>query len=223
MKFSTSRYTQDLRRYYRMPAVSTSLTVVLSLFVVAFFVGFALRPTVISIATLKKDIVDSEKTLKTLETKVVNLEKASLELEAIKPFLPTLNKEVPNNGAQLSPLVSTVEVLALQTGVQLESESIGSTLLFSRILSPFIPNRTQNIIALPFTARVIGNYVNVYNFLTRIASLERIIFIESVTIAREANSKNTSTGQVSLSVSGNAYYLADEVLLNKATQIKKGK
>lgn len=221
MKISSGKYSQDLRRYYRMPAVQTSLTLVLSLFVMAVFIAFALRPTIISIVTLRKNIDESEKTLKTLETKVSNLQKASKELDQIKPFLPTLNKEIPNQGAQYSPLIVAVEGLAAQTGVQLESESLGSTLLFSRLLSPFTPNKNQNIIILPFTVRVIGTYPTVYDFLSKLVSLERIIMVETVTISREASTKNTN-GLVALNIAGNAYYLADEALLKKATEVKKG-
>lgn len=221
MKISSSKYSQDLRRYYRMPAVQTSLTLVLSLFVVSFFLVFALRPTIISIATLKKNIAESQKTLKTLDTKVASLQKASKELDQIKPFLPTLNKEIPNDGAQYSPLVVAVEGLAVQTGVQLESESVGPTLLFSRLLSPFVPNKSQNIIMLPFTVRVIGRYPNVYDFLSKLVALERIIMVDTVTISREASSKN-SDGIVALNISGNTYYLADEALLKKAVEVKKG-
>lgn len=221
MKISSGKYSQDLRRYYRMPAVQTSLTLVLSLFVVSFFIAFALRPTIMSIATLKKNITESEKTLKTLETKVSNLQRASKELDQIKPFLPTLNKEIPNEGAEYSPIVMAVEGLAVQTGVQLESESLGPTLLFSRLLSPFVPNKSQNIIVLPFSVRVIGKYPNVYDFLSKLVALERIIMVDTVTISREASSKNND-GLVALNISGNTFYLADEDLLKKATEVKKG-
>lgn len=221
MKLNTGRYSQDLRRYYRMPSVQASLTLVLSLFVMAFFIVFALRPTILSIVTLKKNIVESQNTLKTLDTKVASLQKASNELDKIKPFLPTLNKEIPNEGAKYSPLAVAVEGLASLSSVQLESESLGSTLLFSRVLSPFIPNKSQNIVMLPFTVRVVGSYPNVYGFLTKLVSLERVIAIESVTISREASSKNNS-GQVALNITGSAYYLADEALLKKATEVKKG-
>lgn len=223
MKITASKYTQDLQRYYRLPAVQASLTLVLSLFVVAFFVAFALRPTIVSIVTLKKNIVESEKTLKTLETKVINLQKASKELDNIKPFLPTLNKEIPNAGAKYSPLISAVEGLAAQTGVKLDSESLGSTLLFSRLLTPFAPNRSQSIVMTPFTVRVVGNYVNAYSFLTKLTALERVIMVETVTISREANSKNSSSALVALNITGNAFYLADDALLKKAIEVKKGK
>lgn len=221
MNISTSRYTQDLRRYYRLPAVQSSLTVVLSLFVIAFFITFALRPTILAIVSLRANIVESKKTLQILDTKVGNLQKASTQLDAIKPSLEMLNTDIPNLGAAYNPLAIDTETIALQSGVVLDSESVGATLLFSKILSPFTPNKNQVVVELPYSIRVIGNYANVYTFLTKLLSLQRIIQVDNVSIAREVSAKNAA-GQVSLNVSGNAYYLADEALLKAAINAKKG-
>lgn len=215
MKFTTQKYSQDLRRYYRLPAVKVSLTLVLSFFVIAIFITLALRPTIISITTLKKTIVESQETLQKLDSKVANLQRAATQFELVKSFLPILDINIPNNGAMYSPLTAAVENLSTQTGVQLESESIGSTLLFSRILSPFTPSKSQSVVALPFSARIVGNYPNVASFLTKLLSMERIVMIESVTITKEAGAKSSSA-TVALSISGSAYYLADEAQLLKS-------
>lgn len=158
-----------------------------------------------------------------METKVANLQKASAELDSARDFIPTLNKEIPNNGAEYVPLVTVVEQIALQTGVSLESESLGVMLSFSRILNPFKSSKGQDVVTMPFTVRVIGNYPNVYNFLKKILSIERIIYIDSVTITKENISKNSTEGLVSMNLGGNAFYLAEEELLNKAINVKKGK
>lgn len=221
MKLTTQRYTQDLRRYYRLPAVRVSLTLVLSLFVMAVFIVFALRPTIVSIVTLKKTIAESQSTLKKLDAKVTNLQRAATQLESIKPYLPMLNTNIPNTGAMYSPLTLAVENLALQNEVQLESDSLGATLLFSRLLAPFVPNKNQSVVALPFTARVSGSYPNVLAFLTKLLEMERIIMVDSITITKEAGTKSSSGG-VALNVSGNAYYLADEAQLLKSMAESKG-
>ncbi len=222
MKPLTTRYSQDLRRYYRMPAVQVSLTLVLSLFVMAIFIVFALRPTIVTIVTLKKTIAESEKIRQQLSVKMTNLQKASVQFELLKPILPMLNSTIPNNGAEYLPLTTAIEILARQTGTQLESESLGPTLLFSRIISPFIPSKDQSVVELPFTARVIGSYPNISAFLAKLLSMERIIIIESVTITREIGSKEENTN-VALNISGSAYYLADKIQLEESITENKGK
>lgn len=222
MNLSTQRYSQDLRKYYRMPAVQVSLALVLSVFVMSIFIMFALRPTILSIVTLQKTIAESEKTLAQLDTKVKSLQVASNQLETLKPSLPVINASIPNEGALYSPLTQALEALAVQSNVVIESESLGPTLLFSRILTPFKPDKGQKVVSLAFTARVTGNYPDVNTFLTKLLSMERIVSLDAATITREVGNKTTSAG-VSLNVSGNAYYLADEAQLEKAILEKKGK
>ena len=221
MKLPTQRYVQDLRRYYLLPVIQVSLTLVLSLFVMAIFVIFALRPTILSIVTLKKTIIVSEETLDKLNTKVIDLKKASTQLETLKPFLPIINKNIPNNGAMYFPLTSAVESIAVSSDVQLESSTLDSTLLYSRILVPFKPTTKQSVVLLPFSVSAIGTYPHIVDFLTKLLSMERIVMIESVDISKEVNNNNLETS-VTLNFVGSAYYLADETQLQNSLQDIKG-
>ena len=221
MKMQSQHYGQDLRRYYRLPAVQVSLAVVLSLFVMAVFIIFALRPTIISITNLKKTIVESEKTLKQLDAKVVALQKASAQLENIKPLLGNINASIPNLGAEYGPLTKSIELVASQSGVRVENESISGTLLFSRVLSPFSPNKNQKIISMPFSIRVTGSYIGISDFMSKLLKMERIVLAESISITKENGSK-TAEQIVALNLSGNVFYIADEEQLNKALNVKKG-
>lgn len=215
MKLPTQQYSRDLRKYYRLPSVQVSLTLVLSLFVMAAFIIFALRPTIVAIVTLRATIVESRATLQQLDNKVTNLERASTQLDAVKPLLPAINMSIPNNGASYSPLSVSVEKLAESSGTVLESETLGSTLLFSRLLTPFAPSKNQSVVALPFTVRVTGTYQGVLTFLTNLLSMERLIMIDSITLTKEAAAR-TVVPTVSLNINGSAYYMADEAQLLKS-------
>ena len=215
MPTSAQHYSRDLQRYYRMPATQVSLTLVLSLFIVAIFIIFALGPTLVAITTLQTTITDSQQTLQQLDTKINTLKVITTQFTAIKPTLSTLNLSIPNTGAAYSPLTMTIDALATQAGVSMESETVGSTLLYSRILAPFDPNKAQTVVALPLTIRVVGSYPQITQFLTQLLSIDRIVSLNTVTIAKSSSTK-TGTTIVTLDVSGNAYYLADQAQLTKA-------
>lgn len=224
-KYEASRvrkYQLDLSRYYHIPAVQSSLNVVMSLFVAAFFILFALRPTFITIVKLQKTIADSRLTLKTLDTKVTALQRASTALEALTPVLPMIEASVPSKEAGYSPLISTMEVLAAQNEVVLTTSTLGETVLYSRIFSPFTPNKNQTVIALPFTAQVVGSYSAVTQFLRGVMNMDRIINLESLTYTREGTARGTTTSSTSLTITGEAYYLADQAQLLKALPETKG-
>jgi Tfp pilus assembly protein PilO len=225
-KYEASRvrkYQLDLSRYYHIPAVQSSLNVVMSLFVAAFFILFALRPTFVTIVKLQKTIADSEVTLKTLETKVSALQRASKALEALTPALPMIEASVPSKEAGYAPFVSTLEVLAAQNEVVLTTSTLGETVLYSRIFSPFAPNKNQAVVSLPFAAQVVGSYSAVTQFLRQVMSMDRIVNIESLTYAREGTTRGSTISATSLTITGEAYYLADQAQLLKALpETKKG-
>ena len=132
---STRRLRLDLMRYYRLPSVQVSIGVVLALFITAFFIMFAIRPTFATIVTLQKTIVESRETLKLLETKVTSLGKASTLLEKIKPQLPLLDSSIPANGMNYDEISYSLEALAQNTETTLESFTLGKSILSSRLVS----------------------------------------------------------------------------------------
>src|SRR3989339_1220133 len=157
MKPQRRQYSFDLKHYYRLPATQVSLTIVMSLVIVAIFAVFALRPTLITIVTLRKTILESRKTLQQLQNKTENVQKAAELLEGIKPMLSRVNLGVTNQGADYSTFVTRVETIAQQAGVQLQSESLGATLLYSRVIAPYNPSKSQGVVELPISLRVSGS------------------------------------------------------------------
>lgn len=225
MKFDSAKYTRDLKRYYQIPAVQSSLTVVLSIFVIAVFISMALRPTLISITNLKGTINDATKTSETLKSKVKTLQTATSQLELIKPLLPKLNGNIPNNGVMYSELVNTIEALAIQSGVKLDSESLGASLLFSRIASPFSDDRDHNVVALKYNISVTGPYPQLNQFLNTFLLMERLAMVDSINISPAGSSRNkdnkAGTG-LKLDITGNVFYIADEEQITTILSEKKG-
>lgn len=222
MNNRSQHYLRDLRRYYRLPVTQVSLTVVISIVIVAVFVVLALRPTASAIVTLKKNISESEKTLEQLQKKTKSLQQAATALETIKPKLDLLNSALPNNSAGYDPLVSQLEQLAAVSNVTLQSETVGANLLYSRVIAPFTAKKSQTVMALPVSVRIVGSYGAVKSYLSQLMEMERVIAVDSVIITKEANSRADNI-VVSLNLTGRAYYLADEQQLKNVLEGKRRK
>ncbi len=214
-------YDLDLRRYYRLPAVQISLQVVLSIFIIAFFIFFALRPTLTTIISLQKDIEDSRQTLQQLDAKVSSLQRAATILTALKPSLSYIDASIPTTDAGYTPFISSLEILAAQSGATLINDNIGGTLLFSQIVSPFTLAKTESVVSMPVTIQVAGSYEQTSAFLTSLMSLDRIVTITSVTFSHQAITKD-STATVTLSVSGTVSYMADQKQITTSLPSDKG-
>ena len=213
----------DLMRYYRLPSVQVSIGVVLALFITAFFIMFAIRPTFATIVTLQKTIVESRETLKLLETKVTSLGKASTLLEKIKPQLPLLDSSIPANGMNYDEISYSLEALAQNTETTLESFTLGKSILSSRLVSAYEPSKKSEVIPSPITIRINGTYPQVVAYLSRLASTIRLTSIESVAIIRDGTGSNkTGTGGLTMTIGGSVYYMGDTAAINKVLTTSEG-
>lgn len=215
------KYATDLRRYYRMPTVQVSLSLVLSLFITAFFVLLAIRPTLVTIAKLNKTIEESEKTLKQMETKAAALEKIAVTWEEIKPVTKFIDNSIPVSGPGYQSLTKAMEILAIESGVTISSETVGEALTYSKIVDPYSGNK-RTVVKMPFTIKVAGDYPSTSKFLAAITSMDRMISIDSIGFAKDAKLGKDSPG-VTFTLTGNVSYLADEKQVAKIISKEKGK
>lgn len=217
------RYQLDLRRYYRIPSVQVSLGIVLSLFIVAFFLIFAIRPTFATIAKLYKEIEESQKTLTTLEAKVKSLNKANDLMTKITPLLEKVDSGIPTNEAGTQDLTASIEAMALQAGVNVESVTVGGSLLNSTIAKPYTADKKGEVMELPYTIRVSGPFPNCMQMLQNMFRVARIASIDTVSISKEGTKKQVTTISTGMTIAGKAYYVANKSLIEKALPEMKEK
>lgn len=221
---SSRKLRLDLARYYRLPSVQVSLGVVLAFLITAFFIMFAIRPTLATIVTLKKNIDESRTTLKDLETKTSALAKAATLLEKIKPQIRLLETSIPPDGMRYEELAYNLEALAQSTGTNLESFALGESIVSSRLVNVYTPNKKQEIVPAMITIRINGTYPQVRAYLTRIASTIRLTSIESVAILKDGTGSRTSEGgTLTMTISGSVYYAAEPGAVKKIFPNKGGK
>ncbi len=214
------KYTTDLRRYYRLPAVQTSLSVVLSLFVVAFFILVAIRPTLITIAKLNKTIEESQKTLDQLTKKAAALNQITKIWEEISPLEKYIESSIPSDGPHYQSLTRAMELLAGENGVKLTTLMVGDALTYSKLIDPYTGIK-RTVVEMPFSLRVSGGYPEISRFLTGLTQIDRLIAIESIAFSKDAKTGENELS-ISISLTGTVSYLADETLLNNILGEKKG-
>lgn len=211
-------YAIDLKRYYRLPAVQASLSTVLSLFIVAFFIFVAIRPTFVTIAELRRTIEENSKTLTQLKAKEKAVQQAASVWEKLKDKVVFIDSSYPSTSAEYSLFVKSMEYVAIQNGVELSSETLGSALLFSETISPY-QGKARNVISMPMSIRVTGSYEGVTQFYRQLTNMDRIIDVETINFTNDTSNK-TKGSLVSLSITGSIGYLADEKALSTVIKSK---
>ncbi|KKR91977.1 MAG: hypothetical protein UU42_C0006G0016 [Candidatus Woesebacteria bacterium GW2011_GWA1_41_13b] len=165
-KTSLARYRRYLATVQEQPLLRASLYLVLSLLLIIILILAALRPTLITIASLSGDIKQQGEIEKKLDAKITQVSQAQQILSANETKLLVLNQALPI-GEEFSIWGKRMEELAQESGVTLTGVAL---------------ENYQD-----FALTVQGNYIQLKSFLNRVESLRRLMKIESVQIVSSAN------------------------------------
>lgn len=207
------QYSVNLMKYYRVPSVQKSLSLVLSILVSAFFITLAIRPTLIAITKEKQTISESEKILVQLKAKTAALQKANIVWESIQPMRPQIEASFPSSGPDYQTITKSIEILAIESGVTIASEALGEALIYSSIIDPY-SGKGRVVVEMPYSVKVGGTYSQLISFFDQILNMNRVFGVESLGIGEDVSKANVDSGGLSLGLSGHIYYVANQEQLS---------
>ena len=188
------RYFVDIGRFYKIKKVRVYTEIVLSLAAVSFFLVFAIKPTLVTITELITTIKDQKLVAGQLQNKINALSIAQSEYNLMSSDLYLVDEALPKN-SQISTLVKQIEVLTLQSGVALGSMKFDPVAL---------KEAGAGLKEISFSLTVSGDYQNLKSFLHLLASLRRVIGVETFSF----KIKTAESQALTLGISGRAYYLS---------------
>lgn len=205
------RYVNSLSRFYQRKKAKTTAGIVISILTVIFFLVFAIKPTLVTIASLMKQIKDQQSITEKLQNKINALSAAQTEYNVIEPRLYLIDQTLPHEGPQISILVKQIEALARQAGVAIGSVRFGQIYLKGKELPPkeekTQADRPQAVSAINFSMTISGDYQNLKKFLNNLTSLRRVTIVESFTFSI---GKTEEAQPLTLGLKGQAYYLKND-------------
>lgn len=190
------RYFLSVKAFYQKKQARVYTGIVLSILTMAFFGFFAIRPTLVTISGLLKEIQDKKEVVNQMDQKINNLTKAQTNYNQIKEKLYLVDQSLPQDPG-LSVLIKQLEALARLSSVNFESVRFEKTNLQGETEK----KENQEV---TFSLVLSGNYQNLKNFLNSLDTLRRIILVESFAF------RSTTEEEIqilTLSVNAKAYYL----------------
>lgn len=148
----------------------------LSIGTVVFFAIFAIRPTLLTMSELIKEIDDKKELNTQLEQKVASLSSVQTIYNNLENRLFLIDQAIPSQ-----PQVENV--LKLIEKVASEEEIVISTIQLKEIpkdSSADVTFEQKSKISVPINVSVIGDYQAIKNFTQRIISLRRALVIDSI-------------------------------------------
>lgn len=182
IKNNYHRYYGRVRVWSQKSQTQISGFVSLTIFTVAFFLYFAILPTLKTIGSLNKEINDQQEVINTMTKKINDLTIAETNYAQVINDLKSIDRVLPKT-EEFERLAWQVQWLAQQTGVTITTGSFGEFSLVgerpSNDLKPLLMNLS-----------ISGSYQQIKQYLQSLTKIDRLITIEEVSF----NQQNLKVG-----------------------------
>lgn len=185
-----------LQVYYAKPNIKIYLELILSLTTIIIFSIFAIKPTILTIIELNKEIQTKEDTIAGIDQKLIDLQKADEIMQNEAEKLANIKRAVPSS-ASPENIILEMERLAAKNSLQIlnlsmsEVTIMGNEKLKKKGVETFkkLPLEADE---LPFTVSLSGSYQNLVLLISDIENQIRPVKIDSLTI----NTSITEDGKI---------------------------
>lgn len=206
-----SYYLNIVNIYKQRQDFKVFLELILTLAAVSFFALFALKPTILTVIELLKEIEAKEKTVEQMNTKIQNLQQAQTLYVQEEAKITLLKTAVPDDPAP-DLFVRQIEGLATSYPVNLLGITIGEVTLLGE---EKIQRAKDNLQPLPeeskgisFSISIAGGYQGLVNFLSALEDMRRPVKIDALNII---SPKLKETQNLVLVVTGRTPYLKEDL------------
>lgn len=168
---------ETLGKFYQQPVARVSLEFFLSLLAIVFFTIFAIRPTILTIADLIKEIEDKQEIEQQLQRKIVALASAQEEYQLLQDKIQLLDQAIPSK----PELVRTLKVI--------EKIATENKVIVSDLRATVIPDEKDVMVAsadqltridLYISLQAVGDYPSLRDFVEALHQYRRAIVVEEV-------------------------------------------
>lgn len=192
------RYFTNINQFYRQKKIKVYTGIVLSIFATAFFIFFAIKPTIVTIVGLVKEISDKQLVTNELEAKVNALASAQSEYQRVETDLYLVDQALPKS-SEVAVFIRQLEALARKSEIKLEGAQMNQVSLKEQTTS----KEPQTI---NFSVVASGGYQNLKSFLQSISSLRRIVVIDSFAFR---TAKDETEKKLNLTLTAKAFFMKE--------------
>ena len=178
-----------LMDFYQKPVARVSIELILSVIVVIFFALFAIRPTLITMADLVKEIADKKEINKQLDLKLASLASAQEQYDLYQPQFYLLDEAIPRQ-LDLVKSLKKIEKLAGEGEFAIDQMSIQKVpvTVETELLSGDFGDYQREFLSI--NVGVIGSYIDIREFIEKIMNLRQVVVVDQVLIEKMTESDN---------------------------------
>jgi Tfp pilus assembly protein PilO len=165
-----------LAQFYQKPVAQVSSQLVFSIVAVIVFAVFAIRPTLLTMSDLIKELDDKQALNQALTQKVAALSSAQTEYTNSQDRLFILDEAIPPN-PRFGEAVAIVEKIASENSLLIETIQAKTV---PKEDSTATGSAEKTRLSTPIVVTVQGDYPKIRRFVTELQNTRRLLVIDSV-------------------------------------------
>ncbi len=174
------RYYQNVEPELAKPANRAYTAIIFSFLAVSLFGWYAIRPTMQTIFSLKRETTDKIDINKKMEDKISALIEAQAAYQEVESKIPIINQAIPTDSDAVS-LMNQLRTLASETNVTVVGAALPALPLTHE--SPTKTSAPLKLADFTVSISISGPYTNIKNFLVGILNMRRITEIQNMTFS----------------------------------------
>ncbi len=169
------------------------ITILLTVITLAFFGVFAINPTISTIIKLRKELDDSKFVDNKLQNKINNISALQKQYIVLQNDLPFILAAVPY-GPEVPLLAAQIQSVAKNSNVGIDN---------FQTFEVEVPQKAtpRNYLSYSFALSTEGTFNDLYNLLTSLSNMQRVISIELLSLT-----KKSASNLLELSIKGKAFF-----------------
>ncbi len=171
---------RTLQFFYDNPVAAVSLELFLTIGLVLFLAVFAIRPTLLTMSDLLKEIEDKKELDEKLGQKVAALATAQTEYLTYESRLVVLDEAIPAT-PNVMESIKIIEKTAAEQRLVITSMTV-SKIPDDPEISPAAATKIQN---LPITVTLAGDYLGVRKFVEALKATRRVFAVDTVVFSSD--------------------------------------
>lgn len=202
-------YANQFKNWYKKPVAQTSSAVVLTLFTIVFFGIAAIRPTLITITKLLREIEDKQEYDQDLSTKLNNLTSVQKKYTDNQEVLNIFNNVLPHDQG-VNQLFAQIEAISANNNVTLETISTNDITTFDRKTTTSSSKKSKlDIESYELSMSLSGSLADLNQWLFEIQNIERMVEVSQISI-RPSDDEQGASGQLNdMSVTTIVYWIPE--------------
>jgi len=176
MTNKTPNVSQNLKQFYDKPVAKVSLELFFSVVMVAFFAAFAIRPTLVTMSNLIKEIQDKETLNTNLKQKIAALSSAQGIYLASQERLSLLDEAIPST-PQFGRTLALIEKLCSDRNLTVTSLTSKDV---PKESSPSANFKALKRISRPVTLTVSGDYPTIRQLVQDLQNTRRTLIVDNI-------------------------------------------